>query len=88
MDPEGTLWFSNVTRDDESFDKDFRYACSATLPSKKEYKVGNFVDLRVLASGSSGGQNKHEVTKQYVTRRKTVAVRGQQAELWCIFGGT
>ena len=28
VDPEGTLWFSNVTRDDTS--DDFVYACSAT----------------------------------------------------------
>jgi hypothetical protein len=28
VDPEGTLWFSNVTREDTS--DDFVYACSAT----------------------------------------------------------
>ncbi len=28
VDPEGTLWFSNVTREDNS--DDFVYACSAT----------------------------------------------------------
>jgi neuronal cell adhesion protein len=28
LDPEGNLWFSNVTREDMS--EDFYYACSAT----------------------------------------------------------
>jgi len=30
VDPEGTLWFSNVTRNDKS--TEFNYACSAYSP--------------------------------------------------------
>lgn len=40
-------------------------------------------------SGSSAGlQNKVKPTLQYVTRKNTIAYRGQSAKMWCIFGGT
>lgn len=86
LDPEGSLWFSNVTRDDSS--NDFYYACSATAPNRNEYKIGNRVTLQVLSSGSSSSQNKHEPVKQYVSRKHEVALRGKEIKLYCIFGGT
>merc|ERR1719481_1752166 len=59
VDPEGTLWFSNVTRPDAS--EDFLYACSAASFFRNEYKLGNRVFLQVIQSGSSAGlQNKYE----------------------------
>ena len=39
VDPEGKLWFSNVTRADSSLD--FLYACSAASYFRNEYKLGN-----------------------------------------------
>ena len=45
VDPEGNLWFSNVTRKDAS--NDFFYACSAASYFRSEYKVGNRVVLQV-----------------------------------------
>jgi len=87
VDPEGHLWFSNVTRKDAS--DDFLYACSAASVFRNEYKLGNRVFLQVIKSGSSAGlQNKHTPTKQYVTRKNQVAYRGKKATLWCIYGGT
>lgn len=87
VDPEGKLWFSNVTRKDSS--EDFLYACSAASYFRNEYKLGNRVHLRVIQSGSSAGlQNKHEPVQQYVSRRNEVAYRGKIAKLWCVFGGT
>ena len=67
VDPEGKLWFSNVTRRDSS--ENFLYACSAASYFRNEYKLGNRVHLQVIQSGSSSGlQNKHEPVQQYVTR--------------------
>jgi len=87
VDPEGSLWFSNVTRRDSS--EEFLYACSAASFFRNEYKLGNRVFLQVLQSGSSAGlQNKHEPEKQYVTRKNYIAYRGKSVKLWCIFGGT
>jgi len=87
VDPEGHLWFSNVTRKDAS--DDFLYACSAASFFRNEYKLGNRVYLKVIRSGSSAGlQNKHPPTKQYVTRKNQVAYRGKKVSLWCIYGGT
>jgi hypothetical protein len=46
VDPEGNLFFSNVTRLDAS--KDFLYACSASSFFRNEYKLGNRVFLQVM----------------------------------------
>ncbi|RLU17562.1 hypothetical protein DMN91_009798 [Ooceraea biroi] len=86
LDPEGNLWFSNVTRNDAS--DDFYYACAATSVFRNEYKLGNKVLLNVISTGASAGQNKHPPERQYVTRKNEVALRGKKVELYCIFGGT
>ncbi|XP_034938315.1 neuroglian isoform X2 [Chelonus insularis] len=86
LDPEGNLWFSNVTKADAS--DDFYYACAATSLYRQEYKVGNRNLLNVISAGSSTSQNKHEPVKQYVSRKNEVALRGKQIELFCIYGGT
>lgn len=86
LDPEGNLWFSNVTRYDAS--DDFYYVCSATSQFRNEYKIGNRVILDVTQTGISPTQNRHAPTRQYVTRKNEVALRGKKVELYCIFGGT
>lgn len=86
LDPEGNLWFSNVTRFDAS--DDFYYACAATSVFRNEYKLGNRVILHVLTNGITASQNRHEPVQQYVTRKNEVALRGKKVELYCIYGGT
>lgn len=86
LDPEGNLWFSNVTRYDAS--DDFYYVCSATSLFRNEYKIGNRVLLEVVQTGISPTQNRHAPVRQYVTRKNEVALRGKKIELYCIFGGT
>lgn len=86
LDPEGNLWFSNVTRYDAS--DDFYYACAATSVFRNEYKLGNKVVLNVIPNGISASLNRHEPEKQYVSRKNEVALRGKKVELYCIYGGT
>ncbi|XP_046622366.1 neuroglian isoform X1 [Neodiprion virginianus] len=86
LDPEGNLWFSNVTRNDAS--DDFYYTCAATSVFKKEYKLGDRILLNVLSSGASSSNNKHEPVKQYVSRKNEVALLGKRIEMYCIYGGT
>ncbi|ODN00103.1 Neuroglian [Orchesella cincta] len=101
VDPEGTLWFSNVTRQDQSIE--FMYACAAysrfsiddwILKVKghdlmmNEYKLGNRVFLHVAPTSSVTANNKHRPEIQYASKRNTVAIRGTSVSLWCIIGGT
>lgn len=86
LDPEGNLWFSNVTRYEAS--DDFFYVCSAASLFRNEYKMGSRVLLNVVQTGISPTQNKYAPTRQYVTRKNEVALRGKRVELYCIFGGT
>jgi neuronal cell adhesion molecule len=85
LDPEGNLWFSNVTRFDAQ--EDAYYACAASSAFRSEYKLGNRVLLKVIPA-SNAAQNRHPPTRQYVSRRNEVALRGQKIELFCIYGGT
>ncbi|XP_063870133.1 neuroglian-like isoform X1 [Scylla paramamosain] len=86
VDPEGTLWFSNVTRFDES--NDFTYACSATSAFRNEYKLGNRMYLRVSPTGNTAVQTKNEPKEQFKSRKNTVILKGTTLKLWCIFSGT
>lgn len=86
LDPEGNLWFSNLTRADQS--DDFYYACAASSLFRNEYKIGNRVLLQVKQSGISATQNKRPPVRQYVTRKNEVALRGKKVEMYCIYGGT
>lgn len=85
LDPEGNLWFSNVTRFDAQ--EDAYYACAASSAFRNEYKLGNRVLLKVEPS-SNAAHNRYSPTRQYVSRRNEVALRGQKVELFCIYGGT
>ncbi|GBP51761.1 Neuroglian [Eumeta japonica] len=86
LDPEGNLWFSNVTREDASVN--FAYICAANSLFRNEYKFGNKVFLEVKHTGISPGQNKHPPVLQYASRRKEVGLKGKKIELYCIYGGT
>jgi neuronal cell adhesion protein len=85
VDPNGQLWFSNVTKDDSS--DDFLYACSAASYFRNEYKLGNRVHLHVIPEESSR-RNRVAPGLQYVSPKDEVAFRGKELRLWCIFGGT
>jgi neuronal cell adhesion molecule len=86
LDPEGNLWFSNVTRYDAS--EDYAYTCAAKSIFRNEYKLGNKVYLQVKPTGISPALNKHEPVRQYTTRRVEKGLKGKRVELYCIYGGT
>ena len=86
VDPDGNLYFSNITRADES--DDFYFVCAAKSVFRNEYKLGNRVLLEVTKTGISPSQNQHAPILQYVTRENETALRGKQVELYCIYGGT
>lgn len=72
VDPQGKLWFSNVTLEDMS--DDFLYACSAASYFRNEYKLGNRVHLHVMPLTGSF-PNKKAPMLQYVSQRNEVAFR-------------
>ncbi|CAG9828625.1 unnamed protein product [Diabrotica balteata] len=86
VDPEGNLWFSNLTRIDDS-NGEFFYACVAVSGVKKEYKLGNRVSLNVTPTEDSS-HNRQQPTDQYVSKKNVVGLRGKSVEIFCIYGGT
>ena len=88
VDPEGNLWFSNVTKEDES--NGFNYACSATSAFRNEYKLGNSVVLEVLQNETEfdGLVFEQEPARQYVSESTMIGMQSKKVELFCIYGGT
>ncbi|EEC12870.1 neuronal cell adhesion molecule, putative [Ixodes scapularis] len=84
-DPEGDLHFSRVERGDALADA--VYTCSATSVFRREYKIGNKIQLRVEPV-SSAGKAEHAPIKQYLSPPNLVALKGQELKLYCIFGGS
>ncbi|XP_047984699.1 neuroglian-like [Leguminivora glycinivorella] len=87
-DPEGNLWFSNVTRKDSIETTNFAYICAVKSFFRWEYKLGNKVFLTVTHKSGSEMLNRSPPVKQYTTKSHEVALRGKNVELYCIFGGT
>ncbi|KAL7634560.1 UNVERIFIED_CONTAM: hypothetical protein RMT77_014937 [Armadillidium vulgare] len=86
VDPEGTLWFSNITKDDKSHD--FTYTCATMSTFRNEYKLGSRVFLKVNQLDNSVTEVKNEPKKQFVSRKNTIILKGRNLQLWCIFSGT
>ncbi|XP_072402219.1 neuroglian-like isoform X2 [Diabrotica undecimpunctata] len=86
VDPEGDLWFSNLTRIDDS-NGEFFYACVAVLGVKREYKLLNRISLNVTPA-EDFNYNRQPPTKQYVSQKNKVGLRGKSVEIFCIYGGT
>lgn len=84
IDPEGTLWFSNVTKEDAS--EDNTYSCSASHMFLNEYKLGTHIVLKVKTNKKSG--TIIEPTQQYLSKRNEVALKGKRTEIFCIYSGT
>lgn len=84
VDPEGSLWFSNLTMEDTS--SDFVYTCAASSPIIYEYKLGNQIHLDVVKTTSVSPS--HIPVRQYVSKKNIVAMRGKTVQLFCIYGGT
>lgn len=82
ISPEGTLYFSNVTKADV-YDN-FKYVCLATSPATPEPVV--LAEHYIEALEPNNGKDFSEVVEQYSSKNMTVKV-GDVTTLYCIFGG-
>lgn len=82
VDPEGNLWFSNVTRNDASGSS--FYVCVASSIFLNEYKLGVRIQLDVIPSDNI---ELIPPTKQYLSAEKMVTMLDKKIELFCIYGG-
>lgn len=83
VDPEGNLWYSNVTRDDAS-ESSF-YVCVASSIFLNEYKLGARIKLQVIPSDTL---EFIPPTKQYLSSENIVSESDKKIELFCIYGGS
>lgn len=81
--PEGTLYFTNVTKQD--VDKDLKYVCLVETPASDEKLVAAehiIEDLTLTKEPKTG-----ELTPQYLSKDLT-AKTGDVTMMYCIYGGT
>ncbi|CAO1398492.1 unnamed protein product [Diamesa serratosioi] len=82
VDPEGNLWFSNITREDTA-GKSF-YVCVASSIFLNEYKLGARIKLEVIPSDNI---EFIPPTKQYLSSEQIVSKIDKKIDLFCIYGG-
>lgn len=91
--PDGTAYFSYVTKDDDSDLNDITYMClGVSEASPQDYSLGTTVKLKVVPpkDGIENGQESAlniETFLMYGSPEVTLLRGAQENRLWCIFGG-
>lgn len=85
-DPEGNLWFSNVTLNDTT--NNFYYICVATCIQNSVNRMAGSVSLNVIPNINSNLENHIEPVQQYVSRKNETGLLRNTIKLFCVYGGT
>lgn len=92
-DPFGNLWFTHVTPEDTTTDKNFKYMClGSTSFEPTDYSIASIVELNVIPP-ADGEHNANEETlnvesfEMYTSPPEVTFSTGEENTLWCIFGG-
>ncbi|CAG5057456.1 unnamed protein product [Parnassius apollo] len=83
ISPDGTLWFSNITKMDVH--DNFKYVCLASSPATTKPVV--LAEHFIEGVEPNQGKDYSEVVEQYASQNMTVKV-GEVTMLYCIFGGS
>ena len=86
VDPEGSLHFSNITKEDEM--DGYLYACVVTNAFLNEQRIGSQTTIKVEQASSPVKTTTSLPVKQFLSHPIVHALKGGHLELACIFGGT
>jgi len=92
-DPEGNLWFTHITEEDDSIKNNFTYLClGATSFSPADLSLGSTIIMKVISPlDNETNHNSSEVNiESFLMYSSSSEVSFRAAEentLWCIFGG-
>lgn len=93
VDPEGNMWFTHITEEDDTGKNGFQYICLASTEFEPfDYSLASVIELTVK-DPDDGAHNLEEdalnvETFPMYTSNKTVEfLAGQENTLWCIYGG-
>ncbi|KAK4304127.1 hypothetical protein Pmani_023922 [Petrolisthes manimaculis] len=92
-DPEGSLWFTHITYDDDTKKNGFEYICMASTPFEPyDFSIASIIHLSVV-DPADGAHNLREESLNVesfpmFTSGERVTIRaGGESLLWCIYGG-
>jgi len=93
VDPEGNLWFTHITEEDDTSKNDFQLMCLANNEfAPKDYSLGVLINLKVIKPEDNVHNLKNtELNVQPIALYTSARVLNFNADgenaLWCIFGG-
>ncbi|XP_031354404.1 neuroglian-like [Photinus pyralis] len=82
VDTDGNLWFSSITKLDET--NEFLYVCYAYLEFGSSYKLGERISLKVVKNNAAPS----EPVLQYVSPKNIPALAGKSIVIYCVYSGT
>lgn len=92
-DPEGSLWFTHVTHDDDTTKNGFEYICMASTPFEPyDYSIASIINLSVI-DPADGAHNLREESlnvesfPMFTSGEEVIIRAGGESLLWCIYGG-
>ncbi|CAL4114192.1 unnamed protein product [Meganyctiphanes norvegica] len=93
VDPEGNLWFTHITEDDDTSKNDFQLMCLGNNEfAPKDYSLGVLINLKVIKPEDGvANHNLRDVNVQPIPLYTSARIlnfngNGENA-IWCIFGG-
>ncbi|KAG7154817.1 Neuroglian-like 3, partial [Homarus americanus] len=92
-DPEGNLWFTHITEDDDTGKNGFQYICLASTSFEPyDYSMASVIEMTVNAP-ADGAHNLEEEAlnvesfSMYTSGDVVQFKAGEENSLWCIYGG-
>jgi len=92
-DPEGNLWFTHITEDDDTEKNKFQYVCMASTPFEPyDFSIASIIELSVHDPADGAYNLKEESLNvesfpMFTSGEEAIITAGKESLLWCIYGG-
>jgi len=93
VDPEGNLWFTHITEEDDTSKNDFQLMCLANNEfAPKDYSLGVLINLKVIKPDDGiANHREEEVNVQPIPLYTSARILNFNADgenaIWCVYGG-
>ncbi|XP_050698565.1 hemicentin-2-like isoform X1 [Eriocheir sinensis] len=92
-DPDGDLWFTHVTEEDDTAKHEFQFMCLANTPFDPfDYSIASIVNVAVKNPADGADNLKEDMINvesflMYTSGENVTFMAGEENTLWCIYGG-
>ncbi|XP_063851932.1 neuroglian-like isoform X3 [Scylla paramamosain] len=92
-DPNGDLWFTHVTHEDDTAEQGFEFMCLANTPFRPyDYSIASIVHIKVKDPEDGTHNLKEDMVNvesfpMFTSAEEVTFKAGEENTLWCIYGG-